>query len=172
MTKIKEAHAYIANCYGFDNFSFYPEQGLNKVSQNFLAQSGWKNDENWRRVPRPNISAQKLIDSGMDSQKARLCVFLMEQRDLFNKITAYGDGQTWQQGNSGDRSDFINQYYAIAAIVLREPTDDKINRKESINLKRAVIRLNAMAQESVGETYKNQRNYSPQSATSCLTVVM
>ncbi|MBA2648085.1 MAG: hypothetical protein H0U75_00550 [Legionella sp.] len=72
-------------------------------------------------IEKPEIDINTLIEEGLPRLKARLCIFLLKNRKLFDEGTSYISDQ-WHDVGTGNwkRGDLIDRYYSLAAWVFEE----------------------------------------------------
>ncbi|CEK10870.1 hypothetical protein [Legionella hackeliae] len=106
---IDSAKKYIFDCHLFGNDSFYPNEPLFTL----LKKYKWRDNAHAKQ---PSLTIEQLTEEGMSHNQARLCLFLIEHRDVFKRAYAGGGPKFWIFNPGHDKAikDFILHYYTIA----------------------------------------------------------
>ena len=101
-----------------------------------LAVKGFRQYTNDELMP---VGIEDFVSEGMSQNKAKILLFLVKNRVLFEKATAHGDGELWTKTSSEisrwKRSDYVDAYYTLAHWVFDENeliTQDLINTTKNL----------------------------------------
>ncbi|KTC87087.1 hypothetical protein [Legionella brunensis] len=153
---IDAARQYIFNCHAFGNYSFYPDGygSLNSHSVKILKKNNWRS--NWHDT-KPTLEIEQLVNEGMSQQHAELCLFLIENRKLFDRATAFGDGRVWENNAASkwESGNFIDRYYVLAEWTFGETA------YQTATIKTAVKELRQMREAHLPAQYEEYQYYGP-----------